>query len=172
MERAASVLGRRYGVSEIVVGGIVLAGVTSLPNAVAGNYLASRGRGAAVLSTSLNSNNLNIAVGLLLPASFLGLGRPSGQTTLVAAWYLGLTVFVLAFAYGDRGLRRGAGLLIIGTYGVFLGTLLATSHTASLDPLVTAAPAAAIVVACAVWAAARHRRASDDGRFTAWTHRP
>jgi cation:H+ antiporter len=164
MERAASVLGRRYGVSEIVVGGIVLAGVTSLPNAVAGNYLASRGRGAAVLSTSLNSNNLNVAAGLLLPAALLGLGRPSGETTLVAAWYLGLTVFVLAFAYADRGLRRGAGLLIIGAYGVFLATLLATAHATSLDPRVTVAPAAAIVAACVVSAAARRRRASSEGR--------
>lgn len=163
MERSASVLGRHYGVSEIVVGGIVLAGVTSLPNAVAANYLASRGRGAAVLSTALNSNNLNVTVGLLLPAALVGLGRPSGQTTLVAAWYLGLTAFVLAFAYRDRGLRRGAGLLIIGTYVVFLGTLFVTADATSLDPRVTVAPAAAIVLGCAVWSTASLRRPSGDG---------
>ena len=37
-------------------GALVLAAVTSLPNAVAAVYLAMRGSGAAVLSTSLNSN--------------------------------------------------------------------------------------------------------------------
>ena len=67
MERAASALGSRFAVPEIVVGGLVLAAVTSLPNAVAAVYLAARGRGAATLSTALNSNTLNVVVGLLIP---------------------------------------------------------------------------------------------------------
>ena len=125
MERAASALGDRYAVPEIVVGGLVLAGVTSLPNAVAAVYLAGRGRGAAVLSTALNSNALNVTVGLLLPAAVLGLGQPSRSTTLVAAWYLGLTIFALAIAYRDWGLRRYAGALIVGAYVVFVGSVLA-----------------------------------------------
>jgi Sodium/calcium exchanger protein len=56
MERAASALGNHFAIPEIVVGGLVLAAVTSLPNAVAAVYLAARGRGAATLSTALNSN--------------------------------------------------------------------------------------------------------------------
>ena len=71
--------------SAIVVGALVLAVVTSLPNAVAAVYLAMRGRGAAVLSTALNSNALNILAGLLIPTTILGLGAPSGQTTFIAA---------------------------------------------------------------------------------------
>ena len=43
MERAATVLGRRYVVADIVIGGLVLAVVTSLPNAVSAVYLARRG---------------------------------------------------------------------------------------------------------------------------------
>ena len=43
MERAATVLGRRYAVADIVIGGLVLAVVTSLPNAVSAVYLARRG---------------------------------------------------------------------------------------------------------------------------------
>ncbi|MHB1818741.1 MAG: ABC transporter permease [Streptosporangiaceae bacterium] len=47
----------------------MLAAVTSLPNAVAAVYLARRGRGAATLSTALNSNTLNAAAlaGFALP---------------------------------------------------------------------------------------------------------
>ena len=92
MERAASVLGVRYAVPEIVTGGLVLAAVTSLPNAVAAVYLAVRGRGAATLSTALNSNNLNVIAGLLLPAAVIGLGRPrarpysSPRGTSSSAW--------------------------------------------------------------------------------------
>jgi len=43
MERAAAALGNRFAIPEIVVGGLVLAAVTSLPNAVAAVYLAARG---------------------------------------------------------------------------------------------------------------------------------
>jgi cation:H+ antiporter len=125
MERAASSLGSRYAVPEIVIGALVLAAVTSLPNAVAAVYLASRGRGAAVLSTALNSNAVNVTLGLLLPAAVLGLGAPSGVTTFVAACYLALTVVALALAYVGRGLGRGAGAVIVIGYLVFVGVLLA-----------------------------------------------
>jgi hypothetical protein len=52
MERAVSALGSRFAIPEIIVGGLVLAAVTSLPNAAAAVYLAARGRGAATLSTA------------------------------------------------------------------------------------------------------------------------
>ncbi|HMD45199.1 MAG TPA: hypothetical protein VKG43_03510 [Acidimicrobiales bacterium] len=133
MERSATTIGTRYGWPEIVTGGIVLAGVTSVPNAVSAVYLARRGRGAAVLSTALNSNALNVTVGLLLPAAFVGLGAPSGQTTLVAAWYLGLTVVALILAYVGRGLGRAAGSIIIAGYLAFVAALLGTTQQAALE---------------------------------------
>jgi cation:H+ antiporter len=124
MEVAATAAGRRYGVADIVTGGLVLAIVTSLPNAVAAVYLARRGRGAAVLSIALNSNAINIVAGLLIPACVAGLGPHSGQGTLVAAWYAGMTVFSLALAYRGRGLGRAAGGLIIAGYLAFVTALL------------------------------------------------
>jgi cation:H+ antiporter len=127
MERGASSLGDRYSISGIVVGGLVLAAVTSLPNAVAAIYLAGKGRGAAAFSTALNSNGLNVLAGLLIPSAFISLARPSAQTTTVAGFYLGMTGLVLVLAYADRGLRRSAGALVIGGYLVFLATLLAIS---------------------------------------------
>jgi len=128
MERAAAALGNRFAIPEIVVGGLVLAAVTSLPNAVAAVYLASRGRGAATLSTALNSNTINVAIGLLVPAALIGLGRPSSQTVLAVAWYIGLTVAVLGLAYRDRGIWRLPGILIIGAYLVFAGSLLILAY--------------------------------------------
>ncbi|HEY1616448.1 MAG TPA: hypothetical protein VGG25_02460 [Streptosporangiaceae bacterium] len=146
MERAASALGTRFAVPEIVVGGLVLAAVTSLPNAVAAVYLAARGRGAATLSTALNSNTLNVAFGLLLPAAVIGLGRPSGQATLIAAWYLGLTAVLLAFAWRDHGVRRKTGILVIAAYAVFAGSVLVTAHTPDRWRIAIAAGAVAAVV--------------------------
>jgi cation:H+ antiporter len=124
MERTASDLGQRLGVPEIVIGALVLAAVTSLPNAVAAVYLAVRGRGAAVLSIALNSNSLNVVVGLLLPGAVIGLGAPSSQTALVAAWYLELTAVTFWFAHRQGGLGRPVGALIVGAYAIFVGWLL------------------------------------------------
>jgi cation:H+ antiporter len=127
MEQAASKLGSRHGVPEIVIGGLVLAGVTSLPNAVAAVYLARRGRGAATLSTAMNSNALNVIAGLLLPATIVGLGGARGQATLVAAWYLGLTAFALAAAHAGSGVRRRQGALIIAAYLSFVASVIAVA---------------------------------------------
>ncbi len=51
--------GARYRLQPIVVGGVLIAAITSLRNVVAAVYLAHRGRGAAVLSEAMNSNALN-----------------------------------------------------------------------------------------------------------------
>jgi cation:H+ antiporter len=124
MERAASALGVRYAVPEIVIGGLVLAAVTSLPNAVAAVYLARRGRGAAALSTALNSNTINVIAGLLIPAALLGLGPSSGQSVLITLWYVALTLAVLALAYLHRGLSRATGGIIIAAYLAFAVSVL------------------------------------------------
>jgi len=120
MERGASTLGHHFHVADAVIGGIVLAAVTSLPNAVAGVYLASKGRASAALSTALNSNNLNVAAGLLIPGVALGLARASAVGTLTATSYLLLTLLVVVGAYVSRGLGRRVGWLIIGLYAFFV----------------------------------------------------
>ena len=128
MERAAASFGQRAGIAEIVTGGLVLAAVTSLPNAVAAVYLARRGRGAATLSTTLNSNTLNVVAGLLLPGALLGLGPPTGQAMLVTSWYAGLSLAVLAIAWRHRGLTRPAGAAIIAAYAAFAASLILSGH--------------------------------------------
>ena len=127
MERGASSLGTHFAVPDIIVGGLVLAAVTSLPNAVSAIYLARRGRGAAAFSTALNSNSLNVTVGLLLPATLIGLAKPSGSGLLVAGWYVGLTALTLVLAYGGHGLRRASGGIIIAAYALFVLLLIVTS---------------------------------------------
>ena len=127
MEQGASTLGGHFGIPEIVVGGIVLAAVTSLPNAVSAVYLARRGRGAATLSTALNSNSLNVAAGLLIPAAVVGLAKPSGSGLLVAGWYVALTAMTLLLAYAGHGLGRISGGAIIAAYVGFVVVLLATT---------------------------------------------
>ena len=150
MEQAATALGRRYAVADIIVGALVLAVVTSLPNAVTAVYLAIRGRGAAVLSTALNSNAINVTAGLLVPASLTGLGPRSGQDILVAAWYTGLTVFALALAYRDRGLGRIPGIAIIVGYLAFVTALVLSVAQGKVSPAAAAFPAAGVAAAGAL----------------------
>ena len=150
MELAATTLGRRYGVADIITGGLVLAVVTSLPNAVTAVYLARRGRGAAVLSTALNSNAINVLAGLLIPASLAGIGPRSGQSTLVAAWYAGLTVLSLALAYRGRGLGRLSGMIIIAGYLAFVAALVISVAQGGVRPATAALPAAVIGAAGAL----------------------
>ena len=166
MELAATALGRQYKIADIVTGGLVLAVVTSLPNAVSAIYLARRGRGAAVLSTALNSNAINVAGGLLIPASLTGLGPRTGQAILVAAWYAGLTGLALAFAYQGRGLSRLPGTVIIAGYLAFVTALAITVTQARVSMAAAAVPAAVIALAGAAlltWLAARPRTPARCG---------
>jgi cation:H+ antiporter len=125
MEQAAADLGSRHGVPEILVGALVLAAVTSLPNAVAGVYLAAHGRGAATLSTAFNSNGINVLAGLLIPTTLLGLAAPSTTTTYIALSYLAMTGLVIVTSYAQRGLRRSAGIAIVAVYAAFVAALVA-----------------------------------------------
>src|SRR5262249_36403204 len=166
MEVAATAAGHRYGVADIVTGGLVLAVVTSLPNAVSAVYLARRGRGAAVLSTALNSNAINVVAGLLIPASLAGLGPASGQDILVAAWYAGLTVFALALACGGRGLGRVAGMAIIAGYLAFVTALVLAVEQGAVRPATAVFPAAAVAAAGALlltWPAQRRTAPATPG---------
>jgi cation:H+ antiporter len=128
MEQGAVSLGLHYyGVADFVVGALVLAAVTSLPNAVAAVFLARGGRGAAALSTALNSNTINVVAGLLVPAVVLGLAQPSGSGLLIGGWYAGITALTLLLAYLGRGLGRLSGWLIIAAYVLFVAAVLAST---------------------------------------------
>ena len=124
MERLASTLGTRFAVPGIITGSIVLAAVTSLPNAVAAVFLARRGRGAATLSEALNSNSLNVLAGLLIPAAVLT-SASLGNGLQAALWYGAITAITLSLALAGRGLNRRSGALIIAAYLVFAVTLTA-----------------------------------------------
>ena len=112
--KAATDLGDRWGVSDVVLGTLVLASLTTLPNLVTAVRLALHGRGAAVVSETFNSNSLNILAGLVIPALFISLGAASGVQAFSAWWLLGMTVVAIALclvgprARASRGRAGGA----------------------------------------------------------------
>lgn len=125
MEGAASALGARLGIPSIVTGGVVLAAVTSFPNAVAAVYLARRGRGAAAFSVALNSNAVNVVVGLMIPTVLAAGAAQSRDGAFIMGAYVGLTLVTLGLAWAGRGLGRWGGGLIIVLYAAFVAALVA-----------------------------------------------
>jgi cation:H+ antiporter len=125
MVAAAQSLADRWDVSDVVVGALVLAALTSIPNLIAAVRLALHGRGAACVSESLNSNNANILVGLCVPAVILGIGSAGGVQTFAAWWMVGMTAVAVALGFGG-GLTRREGAAIIALYVAF-AVVLATA---------------------------------------------
>jgi cation:H+ antiporter len=119
MVHAATDLGDRWGVSDVIVGTLVLAALTSLPNLLTAVRLALRGRGAATVSEAFNSNSLNVIAGIAIPALILTLGSAGGLVTFSIWWLLGMTVLAVVFAYAGHGVRRAEGCIVIALYVAF-----------------------------------------------------
>jgi cation:H+ antiporter len=119
MVAAAQSLGDRWDVSDVLIGTVVLAGLTGIPNLLAAVRLALHGRGAACVSESFNSNNANIVVGLCIPALVLGVGQ-AGGIEMFAAWSMvAMTALAVALGFGG-GLTRREGSAIIALYVGFV----------------------------------------------------
>ena len=123
MVGAATDLGRHWGVSDVVIGTLVLASLTSLPNLLTAVRLALHGRGAAVVSEALNSNSLNILFGLAIPALAVTLGSRTGLETFAVWWLVGMTVVAVTLAYTRHGLTRPEGAAIVALYAAFVAVV-------------------------------------------------
>ena len=111
MVNAALVLADRWGISDAVVGMVILAWLTSLPNALTAFRLGLAGRGDALVSETLHSNSINMVGGLVVPALFVTItGVSAGGLALL----FGLTALTLAplARHGSLGRRGGAAIVI------------------------------------------------------------
>ncbi len=77
--KSVQTLGHRYGVSDVVLGTLVLAVLTGIPNVLAAARLARRHRGSAVVSEALNSHSINVVVGCACRPYWWALGRVATQ---------------------------------------------------------------------------------------------
>lgn len=120
MVRSALSLADRWQLPNVLVGVLVLAILTSLPNAYTAVRLASSRRGAALVSESLNSNTINLLGGVMLPALLIGLEPASGLVRFDLAWLVMMTLAALLLLTPRRGVGRGGGGLLILFYMVFV----------------------------------------------------
>ncbi len=116
MVQAALALGGDWHISTGVLGVLILAPLTSLPNAITAVRLGLAGRGAALVGETFNSNSLNLGVGVLVPALFTSLGVVTMTAKLELAWLLGMTVVAIMLLASPRGMRRSAASALIVLY--------------------------------------------------------
>ena len=76
MVRSAVFLSDAWGLNKTILGVLVLALLTGIPDVITAIKLALDGRGIAVMSEALNSNTLNILFGICVPATMFGPRRP------------------------------------------------------------------------------------------------
>ncbi len=110
----------RLGMPASIVGVLVLATVTSLPNAFTAIRLGLDRRGAALVSETLNSNTINLGFGVILPGVVAGLSAASGLVRFDLAWLILMTSVAVLLLARARGAGRLAGAGLIGLYLVFL----------------------------------------------------
>lgn len=123
--RAATDLAHAWSVPDALVGVVVLAVLTSLPNAWTGVRFGLQGRGSALMSETLNSNSINIVAGLVVPAALGTLVAFPGLAIFDLAWLIGMTIAALLLFGKRAGGGRVAGALLIGLYVVFLAVQFA-----------------------------------------------
>src|SRR5207302_10941509 len=120
MVAMALALGDRWHVSRAVLGTVVLAALTSLPNAYAAVRLALRQNGPAVVSEAFNSNTLNLWAGISLPALFIGGVAAAQGAGRDLVWLLAMTLAAIAIGAVRQEFGRLSGVFLIAIYAAFL----------------------------------------------------
>jgi cation:H+ antiporter len=113
-------LSDRLDVPRFVTGVLVLAVLTSLPNAITAVRLARHGRGSALLSETLNSNTINLVAGVAIPSLLLTLGDLNGLGGFDLLWLVAMTIFALALLARPQGIRRTGGAALVGLFLAFV----------------------------------------------------
>jgi cation:H+ antiporter len=124
----ATDLAKAWSVPEELVGVIVLAVLTSLPNAWTGVRFGLQRRGSALMSETMNSNSINLVFGLALPAALGAFSAFSGLAIFDLAWLLGMTTAALVLFGRRGGAGRSAGAFLIVLYAAFVVVQIA-AHT-------------------------------------------
>jgi cation:H+ antiporter len=120
MVSSAVVLADAWGIPRALVGVLGLAILTSLPNAATGVRFARQQRGSALISETLNSNSINLVVGLAIPAVFASIGAFTALTVFDLVWLVVMTIAAVVLFGRRGGPGHLDGAFLIALYGVFV----------------------------------------------------
>ena len=116
MVHSALTLADRWGLPDAVVGAVLLAVLTSLPNAYTGIRLGRARRGAALVSETMNSNTINLVGGLAIPALFVTVGGFSALAVVDFSWLLLMTAVAVLLLARRIGMGMRGGILLVAAW--------------------------------------------------------
>jgi len=119
MVQTALSLGADWHISTTVLGVLILAPLTSLPNAVTAIRLGLAGRSAALVGETFNSNSINLAVGVIGPSLFVTFSALTNIARQQVGWLLAITAVTLALLANPKGMRRGGAAALVVLYFAF-----------------------------------------------------
>ncbi|HEX2681357.1 MAG TPA: hypothetical protein VHQ03_08695, partial [Candidatus Dormibacteraeota bacterium] len=90
-----------------------------LPNLWVALHFARSDRGTALFSAAMNSNTINLAGGLVIPALFVGVAQAAGSRGDFA-WLIGLTLLAVVAPVPRSRITRLAGGTIMAIYLLFV----------------------------------------------------
>ncbi len=123
-ELGASTLGIGATATSGFLSLIVVAGATSIPDALTSLAAARRGEGALAVSNALGSNTFDILVGIGLPALIVGGYAVSREMIISGVFLVGTAVWVPIFLSGRSGLGRMHAVVLFGFYALFLALVV------------------------------------------------
>jgi cation:H+ antiporter len=124
MVQTALTLGDRWGISNAVLGVLVLAPLTSIPNALTAVRLGLARRGSALVSETFNSNTINLAAGVTIPALFVTVTATSAVARVDIGWLIAMTALCVTELARPAGMRRVGGGALICLYLTFVAIQL------------------------------------------------
>jgi cation:H+ antiporter len=125
MVETALTLGGHWHIPDAVLGFLILAPLTSIPNAATAVRLGRAGRGGALVGETFNSNTINLAAGVILPSLFVTLAALSTLGKLQLAWLVAATLLSMVLLARPGGMRRaGATALVVLYFAFVVGTLV------------------------------------------------
>ena len=127
MVYSAVLVAGRWGVPRPLVGLLLLATLTSLPNAYTAIRLGLAGRGAALVSETLNSNTINLSIGILVPSVIVSAAHGGHGFALDYVWMVAVTIATLALVGRRDGAGRLAGAAIVASYIAYVAVRVATT---------------------------------------------
>jgi cation:H+ antiporter len=119
MVQSAVHIGHAAGIPDALIGTLVLAVVTSLPNAYTGVRLGIARRGSALVSETMNSNTINLVGGIAIPALFVSVAVDSRLGRIDAIWLLAATALAVLLLAPRGGITRPGGALLLASWVSF-----------------------------------------------------
>lgn len=124
MVETALTLSGHWQIARPILGVLILAPLTSLPNAVTAVRLGLAHRGSALVGETFNSNTINLTAGVAVPALFVTLASPSPTAKIDISWLIAMTAITLVLLARPAGMRRGGGAALICLYLGFVAVQL------------------------------------------------